>query len=108
MVMGNGKTMILWSIGSTMGAHEGHEGCIRDLTNPLIVSLERRLEPPTLLGPITPVGSHTPLNYHLSQNQLVMENGRTMGLWYVGCIRKAFEHHSTMGAHEGCTRDLIV
>ena len=54
------------------------------------------------------VGSQTPLSYHLSQNQLVMKNGTIMVLWVVGCVRKAFEQHSTTGAHEGCTRNLTV
>ena len=40
--------------------------------------------------------SHSPS--HLTKNQLVMENGTTMVLWSIGCVRKAFEHHSTIGA----------
>lgn len=45
---------------------------------------------------------------HHTTNQLVMKNGTTIILWSVGCVKKAFEHHFTIGAREGCIEDLTI
>ena len=44
------------------------------------------------------VGSHISFSHRLFQNQIEMRNITETILWSIGCVRKAFKHHSTTGA----------